>query len=132
MASVTPMQRSRKLNFYDCIQPLFAVSRALGLSTFRIDINSNGTPERANFSAFRFIGSIVLNLMLAFFIQYLTRNRIPFETPILILANFAYRTFIQLNVFSSIFCDMFNRNRMVAILQDIITFDENVTFFCSL
>lgn len=127
-------QQKKRLNFYDCIHPMIVVSRVFGLVPFKFKLNANGEPESTSVSSMdivRFVGSLTVNLLVSYLVQYSSRSKRSFECTILILMYHFFRFFSYLNLLLLINLDMMNRNRVLEMLQDFVSFDKNVNLICT-
>lgn len=123
------MQAKKRLNFYECIKPVHKLSRVFGVSSFTVQVDSNGKIEKIGAGIFNiiwFVSSIALNLMLIYFARKSkrsTQNKIEFLSAEFL---WCFELFMCL---SSITLSMCNQNRFRKILEDFIEFDKRVNFY---
>lgn len=122
-------QRKKSLNINYCVEPGYLMCRIFGLLPFSIKYNVNGSIKAAKVNildAFWFIGAIGLNL---FFSYREVTNTVflDIDSSVLYLI---FRTVSFVNyilIAFSIVMDMLNRNRIINILNDLISFDNIVS-----
>lgn len=124
---------SGKINFFYSFRPIYYFSRIFGFMPFTIVCDSNGTiqgPAIRSFDIFWFIVSILLYLLSAFLSfknAQFPKNSDSTESVILIRADH----FLLLSglMFGAliILMDMCNRFKLVGILKNIKTFDEEAS-----
>lgn len=123
--------KKRPLNLYDCAKPLYIGSRICGSLPFTTHYNAHGEIESASVGVLDviwFIGAITINVLSVYFIiASLHEQFFPFESLILRDGSRILSIFGIALTTLSIFMDMMNRNRLVKILQDLHTFDKNVS-----
>lgn len=129
-------QLNKSLTSYDCIKPVYFMSRIFGLLPFSVRQNSNGSVESAKvnlFDMFWFLCAIGIYLTLSYFHLPQTKdlkNSITEENStsksvlfssieIIFLA-----TYLKVVVF--IILDMLNRKLFANILTEIAKFDKSV------
>lgn len=121
-------QRSRH-NFYYCFQPIFIISRIFGLLPFTIHSDLRGNIERVKIGALNVLWlviSIVFNMILMCIMKYSSRNKLDFGSPVLYLADQLIWISGFLIMVISMALDVFNRNRLLKILRNLIAFDKYV------
>lgn len=126
-----PIASEKVSNFYDCIRPVYILSRLLGLFPFTIHIDSNGIAKSVEirvFDAILFVGSIVSQLVFSCVGLYFVTSRAVggtdsavFHTSRVIFGFFGFVLWLL-----SASLDMLNRNRFLKLIQDLTVFDQNV------
>lgn len=121
-------QKTPQLNFYHCIKPLHMISKAFGLLPFKVHTQVNGKMDQSvgAIDIIRFVGCIVINLILSYHAQTSPRSTAIEGKTILY---FSYRLvwFCQIVIcIMSIVLDMVNRHRFLEILRAVTAFDKNV------
>lgn len=129
---VIPEEQSKiPVTLYDCIKPVYFVSRMCGLMPFSIRCDSNGQVQEARvgpFDALWFIGAITTNLALIVFTVTLLREQpIANEFLILHLGSRVLTIAAYVGIIFAIILDMVHRKGLIKILKDLLTFDKNVS-----
>lgn len=124
-------QHEKCRNFYDCIQPLFVVSRIFGLLQFTVYTDSNDRKQRTSVGVLQaswFAGVIGIVMALVYITQHSTRSAAKSESSVvLLLDRWAWIIFLFMAL-SSVILSMIYRNRIARIIRTIIKFDKNVKF----
>lgn len=130
MNSIKPTLSARPKKYQHGFQPIYYVSRFVGLWPFTIVYHSNGSikgPRVDLFDSFWFLISICLYLIALFytceFMKYQDPNKSNYLSELLF-----YLSQIPTLLFGAvnIVLDMYNRNSIVLILHKFITFDSKV------
>lgn len=128
-------QRKRRLHFYDCIKPIHVISRIFGSMPFTIHVSSNGRIAKACvgvLNAVWLICMIMLNLVFAYFAFYSSRSIVNKYSSVAHLSDHFLGFFQLLMCISSIILSVFNCNRFLKILRELVAFDNNVSFVASM
>lgn len=133
MASVvtitTPDRKST--NFFDCLKPIRILARIYGLLSFSINLTPNGeiADSQLNpFDIFYAMTHITVCLVCAvlIFVYFTVPNNVWAMIFLSSMEFFLISAILLAAV--SIALDIFNRNRLIAMLQKIHQFDEEVNF----
>lgn len=131
--SVVECVQPLKLNFEYCIRPIYYISRVSGLLPFSIARNSSGdihAPQIKTFDFIFFIISIFWYLFLTF-TSYRDIQHWPSLNKSHVLTVSNYSLLIVSLIFGAltITMDCWNRTRLVDIIKEFISFDQNVHYF---
>lgn len=118
--------RMKRLNFYYSIRPAFVMSRLFGLLPFKINLDSNGNVKSVTANMQIFVVTLVLNLAMAYAIQYSPRTKIGFSNSIMYVQDRLFCNAVFVLFLLSITLDVINRKRLVKIIRGFIAFDKNV------
>lgn len=124
---------SKKVNFVNNISPIYYLSRAFGLLPFSVDRNSNSDILRAKVGVkdlFWFVTSISIYLfsVIINYMTFMARLEEHEQGSILILGDHLNLIFGLCYGAFVIIMDMYNRNRIIAILNKFAVFDRMVTY----
>lgn len=132
MQTVAWNLQSKKLNFAHGIWPIYYFSRAVGLWPFSIISNSNGMNLETRFSVYDalwflisiciFVGAIVLSVQQLY--VYLPLQKYG---TLSIFGYFAFEIMCLTFGLIAIVFDLFNRNKLIEILQKFSHFDNQVS-----
>lgn len=129
LASDSEKILKKRLDFYDCFQPVYFISRFFGLCPFTSHFDSNGKLMKFSVGvqgSVRFITSILLILVSAYFVRFSSKNAAKFESSMLMIADLLFWVVGAVMGISSIVLDMLNRNRKLKIIKTFIVVDKNV------
>lgn len=122
--------RSRKFGFVDSFLPIYFFLRVIGFMPFSIGCEANGEVRKAQVSLLDglwFVISICLYLGIAI---YCSQNGgLPLDASyVLVMGDFLLLIVGFVYGAVAIAMDMFNRNRLVNIVNKFIIFDKEVNF----
>lgn len=121
--------RLRAENFYDCIRPVYILSRIFGLLPFSINYDTNGHAESVcvrMFDAIWFAGAMAINLIFIYFMIDFIKGSSPTRSAFSEFGGRLILIFSLVNSSLSIILDLFNQSRLLKISKDFFAFDAEV------
>lgn len=118
-----------KTHFYDSMKPILVASRIFGLLPFTAHTDSKGRIERTSvdtFNAIFFIGVVTLNLLFAYFSQFVVLKQKSATSVVFYFSDRLLWATQLLICLSSIILGMLNRNRFAKLVRDVTEFDKYV------
>lgn len=117
-------------NFYDHIKPVIIASRIFGFFPFIVRFGPNGNIEAAKIrlvDVIWFIVFLFINLTSSYFVLTASPNYASTaESTVLHLSDWFFDIYGVIVLLILVSLDMFNRNRLVNVLNDILMFDQKV------
>lgn len=121
--------RKNRLDFYDCVRPIYVMNRIFGLLPFTVDFDSDGNIERARVGTFDliwFISFTAIYMAIQSLVDSSTKGASDFESSVLLIFDRLFWIVGCTKMFMAIILDMLNRHRFIKLLKNFLVFDKNV------